>query len=110
VAAAGNRVLLYKADTGHLIESLRGHKDVVYTVSFSFDGSRFSSGLVDLTPTSACCSYLKCMPNRTVGGADNVVVIWKSSGQGLLKYNHSSPIQRVLYNPQMMILASCSDV
>ena len=44
IAAAGNRVLLYKADTGDLIESLRGHKDVVYSVSFSFDGSRFSSG------------------------------------------------------------------
>jgi intraflagellar transport protein 122 len=39
-----------------------------------------------------------------------VVVIWKSSGQGLLKYNHSAPIQRVVYNPTMMILASCSDV
>lgn len=39
-----------------------------------------------------------------------MVVIWKSSGQGLLKYNHSAPIQRVAYNPTMMILASCSDV
>jgi WD40 repeat protein len=44
------------------------------------------------------------------GGADNVVVIWKSSGQGLLKYNHSAPIQRVVFNPTMMLLASCSDV
>eukprot|EP00598_Pedospumella_elongata_P006620 CAMPEP_0184976768 /NCGR_PEP_ID=MMETSP1098-20130426/7662_1 /TAXON_ID=89044 /ORGANISM="Spumella elongata, Strain CCAP 955/1" /LENGTH=1432 /DNA_ID=CAMNT_0027499697 /DNA_START=50 /DNA_END=4348 /DNA_ORIENTATION=+ len=87
IAAVGNRVLLYKAENGDLIESLRGHKDTVYSVSFSCDGSRFSSG-----------------------GADNVVVIWKASGQGLLKYNHSAPIQRVAYNPTMMILASCSDV
>lgn len=44
IAAVGNRVLLYKADNGDLIESLRGHKDTVYSVSFSCDGSRFSSG------------------------------------------------------------------
>jgi intraflagellar transport protein 122 len=44
IAAVGNRVLLYKADNGDLIESLRGHKDIVYSVSFSSDGSRFSSG------------------------------------------------------------------
>jgi WD40 repeat protein len=44
IAAVGNRVLLYKADNGDLIESLRGHKDTVYSVSFSCDGSRFASG------------------------------------------------------------------
>lgn len=87
IAAAGNRVLLYKADNGDLIESLRGHKDIVYSVSFSCDGTRFASG-----------------------GADNVVVIWKSTGQGLLKYNHTAPIQRVAYSPSMLLLASCSDV
>ncbi|KAJ1434177.1 hypothetical protein B484DRAFT_394171 [Ochromonadaceae sp. CCMP2298] len=87
VVAVGNRVLLYKADNGDLIDSLRGHKDTVYSVSFSCDGTRFSSG-----------------------GADNVVVIWKSSGQGLLKYNHSAPIHCVCYNPTMIILASCSGV
>jgi intraflagellar transport protein 122 len=87
IAAVGNRVLLYKADNGDLIDSLRGHKDAVYSVSFSCDGTRFSSG-----------------------GADNVVVIWKSTGQGLLKYNHSAPIHCVSYNPTMIILASCSGV
>ncbi len=64
-----------------------GHKDTVYCVSFSSDGSRFASG-----------------------GADNVVVIWKSTGQGLLKYNHSASIQKVKYNPSMLLLASCSEV
>ena len=44
IAAVGNRVLLYKAENGDLIESLRGHKDTVYSVSFSCDGTRFSSG------------------------------------------------------------------
>jgi len=87
VVAVGNRVLLYNADNGDLIESLRGHKDVVYCVDFSSDGSRFASG-----------------------GADNVVVIWKITGQGLLKYNHTAPIQRVKYSPTTLQLASCSDV
>ena len=87
IVATGNRVLLYKTENGDLIESLRGHKDTVYTVSFSSDGTRFSSG-----------------------GADNIVVIWKISGQGLLKYNHSAPVQRVKYNPTKLLLASCSEV
>ena len=64
-----------------------GHKDQVYTVSFSGDGSRFASG-----------------------GADNIVVIWKITGQGLLKYNHAAPIQKVAYSPTMLLLASCSEV
>jgi intraflagellar transport protein 122 len=90
IVAVGNRVLLYNAETGELIESLRGHKDIVYCVDFSSDGSRFSSG-----------------------GADNVVVIWKTTaqgGQGVLKYTHTAPIQRVKYNPTTVQLASCSDV
>ena len=38
-----------------------------------------------------------------------MVVIWKSSGQGLLRYNHTAPIQRVRYNPLSLQLCSCSD-
>jgi len=87
VVAVGNRVLLYNAESGDLIESLRGHKDTVYSVDFSFDGNRFASG-----------------------GADNIVVIWKSTGQGMLKYNHTASIQRVVYNPSTLQLASCSEV
>ena len=39
-----------------------------------------------------------------------MVVIWKSTGQGMLKYNHTSAIQRVCYNPATLMLASCSEV
>ena len=87
VAAVGNRVLLYDAKTGKLKESLRGHKDVVTSVDYSFDGSHFASG-----------------------GKDKTVVIWKASGQGKLKYNHNSNIQRIKYSPTAFLLASCSDV
>ena len=44
------------------------------------------------------------------GGSDNIVVIWKSTGQGLLRYNHNTPVQRVKYNPMSLQLVSCSDV
>lgn len=111
IAAVGNRVLLYKAENGDLIESLRGHKDTVYSVSFSCDGSRFSSGWdYSFARNILPLNLLYTFKHHVEGGADNVVVIWKASGQGLLKYNHSAPIQRVAYNPTMMILASCSDV
>lgn len=38
------------------------------------------------------------------------MIIWKSSGQGLLKYNHSAPIQKVAFNPNSIMLVSCSEV
>ncbi|CAE7635991.1 ift122, partial [Symbiodinium microadriaticum] len=43
-------------------------------------------------------------------GADKIVVIWKSTGQGLLKYNHTAAIQCVKYSPTTLQLASCSEV
>lgn len=40
-----------------------GHKDTVYCVSYSYDGSKFASG-----------------------GADKVVIIWTNKLEPLLKY------------------------
>jgi intraflagellar transport protein 122 len=59
VVAVGTRVLLYNFKTGDLLESLNAHKDIVTTVSFSFDNSRFASG-----------------------GADSMVILWKATGTG----------------------------
>ncbi len=39
-----------------------------------------------------------------------MVVIWKSKGEGLLKYNHASPVLRVKFHPTLMKLLSCSEV
>lgn len=47
---------------------------------------------------------------RILGGSDNTVVIWKSTGQGLLKYNHTAAIQKVKYCPAVLQLVSCSEV
>jgi len=65
---------------------LRGHKDLVYTVSYGREGSKFASG-----------------------GADNTVIIWNSKGEGVLKYTHSESIQVVAHNPCCDQLASCTE-
>lgn len=64
VAAAGCNVLVYRAECGTLLKTLKGHRDVCLRVKFSFDGSHFASG-----------------------GVDNSVIVWKSvSFDGVLKY------------------------
>ena len=44
------------------------------------------------------------------GGADNVVVLWKKTGEGILKYTHSAPVHKLKFNPNSLKLVSCSDV
>ncbi len=72
-AACGARVLVYNAGTGEQLHSLKGHKDQVHCVSWNRDGSFFASG-----------------------GADKSVIIWQSSGEGLLKFSHSDSLQVML--------------
>jgi len=85
IVAVGSRVLVYDANDGDLLLSLKGHRDTVYSVCYSRDGKRFASG-----------------------GADNCVIIWSNKGDGILKYSHSSSVQKVLYNPATESLASCT--
>jgi intraflagellar transport protein 122 len=49
LVAVGLRVLVYDANDGDLLHSLRGHRDCVYTVAYSKDGKRFASGGADHT-------------------------------------------------------------
>ena len=86
VVAVANLVLVYATDDGDLRHRLRGHKDLVYTVSYGREGSKFASG-----------------------GADNTVIIWNSKGEGVLKYTHSDSIQVVAHNPCCDQLASCTE-
>lgn len=87
VVAVGSRVLVYDSKEGDLLHSLRGHKDTVYTVDYSRDGTRFASG-----------------------GADKTVIVWTRKAEGILKYTHTDSVQRVVYNPCETILASCTSV
>jgi WD40 repeat protein len=53
-----------------------GHRDSVYCIAYAKDGQKFATG-----------------------GADNSVVIWSNTGEGLLKYNHNDKIQCLAFNP-----------
>lgn len=74
--AVGDRVFIYDAVSGEVIDQKRAHKDVVYALAYSRDGQRWASG-----------------------GADNNVVVWTSEGVGLLKYQHNAKIQALAFNP-----------
>eukprot|EP00903_Cladosiphon_okamuranus_P013353 g12445.t1 len=85
VVAVENRVLVYDATEGELLNSLRGHKDTVLTVAYAKDGKHFASG-----------------------GADHTVIIWTSKAEGVLKYTHNESIQCLAYSPGTTKLASCT--
>ena len=85
IVAAGQRVLVYDASDGTLIQPLKGHKDTVYCVAYARDGKRFASG-----------------------GADKCVIIWTSKLEGILKYSHNDALQCLAYNPVSHQLASCA--
>lgn len=85
IVASGQRVLVYDATNGTLIQPLRGHKDVVYCVAYARDGKKFASG-----------------------SADKTVIIWNSKLEGILKYSHGDAIQCLAYNPLSHQLASCA--
>jgi intraflagellar transport protein 122 len=86
LVAVGDRVFMYDATNGNVIDVKRAHKDAIYALAYSRDGQRWASG-----------------------GADNNVVVWTAEGVGLLRYSHNSKIQALAFNPVLQSLASCSD-
>ncbi|CAD5225649.1 unnamed protein product [Bursaphelenchus xylophilus] len=85
LAAADNRVLVYDPNDGTLVTSLKGHKDLVYCLAFSFNGEKFASGSLDKT-----------------------VIVWNDQHEGLLKYTHNDSIQSLAFSPVAMTLLSCA--
>ena len=47
LVAVGDRVFIYNAMTGEVIDSRRAHRDVVYALAYSKDGQRWASGGAD---------------------------------------------------------------
>lgn len=41
LVAAGSKILVYNTDSGQLIDALKGHKDLVYCLSYASDGQRW---------------------------------------------------------------------
>lgn len=64
IVGACDKVLVYEPNEGTLIDTLTGHKDTVYAVSYAYDGKKFASG-----------------------GADKCVIVWSNKLDGLLKYS-----------------------
>ncbi|KPI86769.1 putative WD40 repeat protein [Leptomonas seymouri] len=87
VASCGVRVLVYAASTGTLLHALKGHQDTVYCLDYCFNGKHFSSG-----------------------GADRTVIVWSSTGEGIVKYQHKDSIQALAYNPTSAQLVSISTI
>ncbi|KAK0399989.1 hypothetical protein QR680_003303 [Steinernema hermaphroditum] len=85
LVAADNKVLIYDGSDGTLLQSLKGHKDVVYAVAFSHTGERFASG-----------------------SADRSVIIWTEQHEGTLKYVHNDAIQCLAFSPVTNLLLSCA--
>lgn len=63
IAAVGQRILVINVAEGSIVQTLKGHKSIVYCVAYAQDGKRFASG-----------------------GADKNVIIWSDTLQGTLKY------------------------
>jgi intraflagellar transport protein 122 len=86
LVAVGDRVFIYDAHTGEVVDQKRAHKDTIYCLAYSRDGQQWASG-----------------------GADNLVVVWTAAGQGRLKYSHQSKVQALAFNPVLQSLASCTE-
>lgn len=78
-------MLVYEAESGGLLHSLKGHKAAVHCVAYSADGKLFASG-----------------------GADKQVIVWTPAGEGVLKYTHAESVQALAYNPVTHALLSAS--
>lgn len=85
IVAGGDHVLVYDTSDGNLIQTLKGHKDKVHSLSYAKDGSKFASG-----------------------SADKTVIIWSKKLEGLLKYSHNDSVQCLAFNPLSHQLASCT--
>ncbi|MCP9265899.1 hypothetical protein DINM_021310 [Dirofilaria immitis] len=85
LVAADTKVLIYDGTDGTLLQSLKGHKDLVYAVAFSYNGENFASG-----------------------SADRSVIIWTEQHEGTLKYIHNEAIQCLAFSPTTCFLLSCA--
>ena len=63
MVAAESKIYVYNITDGTLIQTLKGHKETVLCITFSYDGKRFASG-----------------------SNDKQVIIWNTKMEGILKY------------------------
>eukprot|EP00979_Chaetoceros_neogracilis_P010790 scaffold2599_cov210-Chaetoceros_neogracile.AAC.5 len=68
--SVGKRIFLYRVSDGELIRQMKGHKDQIYSLSYSCDGEIMASG-----------------------GSDKCTILWTKEGKGFLKFSHDTSVQ-----------------
>ena len=81
----GRRIFLFQVSDGELIRQLKGHKDQIYSISYSHDGEILASA-----------------------GSDKCTILWTKEGKGILKFVHDTSVQVVAFHPIRTLLVSCS--
>ena len=81
----GRRIFLFQVSDGELIRQLKGHKDQIYSISYSHDGEIIASA-----------------------GSDKCTILWSKKGKGFLKFAHDTSVQVVAFHPNRTLLVSCS--
>ncbi|XP_027848854.1 intraflagellar transport protein 122 homolog [Aphis gossypii] len=87
LATAGHDVLVYRSIDGHLLHTLKGHKENVICLTNAKNGKLFASG-----------------------SADKTVILWSSKFEPVGKYNHNDTVQCMDFNSITHHLASCSSM
>ena len=87
VLSVGKRLIIIDAYKGIVIKVLKGHKENINSVTYSFKGFYFASG-----------------------ASDTKTIIWNEEGKGILKFSHAGSVQVVVFNPTKDLLASCSNL
>ncbi|KAF7490105.1 Intraflagellar transport protein -like protein [Sarcoptes scabiei] len=84
--AVENKIHVHEADTGTLIQTLKGHKDTILVISFANDGKRFATGSID-----------------------KQVIIWTHKWEAILKYTHNESVRCLQFNPCSYQILSCTN-
>jgi intraflagellar transport protein 122 len=85
IVASGTQLLVYNPSKGILLQTIKAHKETVFSVDYASDGKMFASG-----------------------GADKTVVLWNTSFEGILKFTHAEQVQSLSFHPLSTLLLSCT--
>ncbi|KAI5701907.1 hypothetical protein M8J75_014586 [Diaphorina citri] len=100
LATGGNHVLVYNAKDGSLIHTLKAHKDLVYSVSYSPNGKTFASGSADKNVHSDAIQRVRYNPvsNILASCATSDFTIWSAENKSLEKHKLDARITCCAWN------------
>jgi WD40 repeat protein len=127
--AAGQDIQVWRLPTHELVAILEGHKDLVWSVTFSLDGATLFSGSADQSVRvwdvqnrsvkrifrahSGCVWSLAISPDGALlasAGDDQAIYLWDAHHGDLLKSlpGHTGPVRCLAFAPDGQLLASGS--